>query len=316
MRSTEKSSPDRRHLILIVDDVPDNIQILAYALSDQYRVKVATRGSGALKIARSHDKPDLILLDVMMPGMDGYEVCRQLREDTSTSDIPVIFVTALNEAEDEERGLNLGAVDYITKPFHIPIVKARVRNHLKLKKLTDILTSLALFDSLTELANRRQFDTVLDEEWRRDERLDIPLSILMADIDFFKQYNDSYGHSAGDCCLKAIATALASSIGRPGDLAARYGGEEFVAILPNTGLEGAMHLAREFHRAVADLQIPHAGSSVSTHVTVSVGVACTDRFLELTPAQLIECADRVLYKAKNSGRNCVVGTACEPPEPT
>lgn len=318
MNLTESSSfsaDEQRDLILIVDDTPVNVLVLAEALSKDCRVKVATNGPEALAIASSEEKPDLILLDVMMPEMDGYEVCRHLREDSATSDIPVIFVTALGGVEDEERGLHLGAVDYITKPFQLPIVRARVRNHLKLKRYTDLLASLAMMDGLTNIANRRRFDEVLKRDWRRSCRTEKPLSLMMADLDYFKQYNDNYGHGAGDECLRAVANAFAIMVNRPDDLVARYGGEEFAAILPETDLEGAGHLAEEFRSTVEALAMPHAYSGISAFVTVSIGVASTGHFGDQDPEDLLACADRMLYRAKTEGRNRVVCGNCPAPEP-
>jgi diguanylate cyclase (GGDEF)-like protein len=295
-----------KQLILIVDDTPLNIRVLAEALSAEYRVKVASSGHAALDIIASQGLPDLILLDVMMPEMDGYEVCRQLKQNVDTKRIPVIFVTAKTDVVDEEMGLKLGAVDYITKPFHMAIVKARVRNQINLKLKTDLLESYVMLDGLTNISNRRRFDEVLDVEWKRAQRSDLPFSLIMADIDYFKLYNDHYGHAAGDLCLKKVAAALNHSISRPSDVAARYGGEEFSIILPDTDDDGAYNIAEYFRSYVEELQIPHIQSDVSEFVTVSVGLACciTPGAKE-SPSILIEKADQMLYLAKESGRNRV-----------
>ena len=186
---------------------------------------------------RSHWRrsPDLVLLDIKMPGMDGYEVCRRLKQHATTRDIPVIFVTALGEEEDETRGLDAGAIDYITKPVSPRILRARVRAHLSAKDAQDRLAELSRIDELTGIANRRRFDEMLALEWRRNLRQRMPLSLVMCDIDYFKAFNDSHGHVAGDRCLRCVAVAVAGAMRRPTDLPARYGGEEFAALLSATG---------------------------------------------------------------------------------
>ena len=302
--------PDDRPMILIVDDTPTNIQVLAEALCSDYRVKVATSGKAALAIANNPElRPDLILLDVMMPEMDGYEVCRLLKQNPVTQGIPVIFVTAKNDVANEEQGLRLGAVDYIVKPFRLAIVKARVQNHINLKIKTDLLETLALVDGLTGISNRRRFDEALDNEWKRAQRSGSALAMIMADIDNFKAYNDNYGHSAGDQCLKAVAKALANSLNRPSDMMARYGGEEFVAVMPDTDLEGAHLLAERWRTNVAELALPHQYSNAEGHVTISVGYASLKPTQFQSPMELLEMTDKMLYQAKEQGRNQVCGAS-------
>lgn len=296
---------DERHAILIVDDMTSNIQVLANALQEDYRIKVATSGERALQIAQSESPPDLILLDIMMPGLDGYQVCKQLKSDPKTSGIPIIFVTALTEVSDEEKGLNLGAVDYITKPFHLPIVKARVRNHMSLKLKTDLLEELSHVDGLTHIANRRHFNEVLDKEARRILRLSQPISLIMLDIDFFKPFNDNYGHGLGDECLTQVAKALRSVIKRPGDLLARYGGEEFAVILPETPEQGAYKVGEDLRAAVEAMRFSHQYSEVADHVTISVGVASNEHDQGECMQTLLQRADQALYQAKKAGRNQV-----------
>jgi diguanylate cyclase (GGDEF)-like protein len=296
---------NENNAVLIVDDMTSNIQVLANALQDDYRIKVATNGERALEICHSDSPPDLILLDIMMPDMDGYEVCRRLKSDTVTSSIPVIFVTALTEATDEEKGLNLGAVDYITKPFHLPIVKARVRNHLSLKLKTDLLEEMSHIDGLTHIANRRNFDEVMDKEARRVARIPQPISLIMLDIDYFKPFNDNYGHGLGDECLVQVAKAMRGVIKRPNDLLARYGGEEFAVILPETPLEGALKVAEDLREAVDSMNFPHAYSKVTDHVTISLGVASNEFDQEISVEDLLKQADKALYRAKEAGRNQV-----------
>jgi diguanylate cyclase (GGDEF)-like protein len=293
--------------ILIVDDVPTNIQVLAEALRRQYRVKVATNGRDAIAVAQARPQPDLILLDVMMPAMDGFEVCRRLKADPATRHIPVVFVTAKDDATDEERGLMLGAVDYIGKPFHLPVVRARVRNHLALKLKADRLESLANIDSLTDIANRRRFDEKLDAEWRRCQRSGLPLSLIMIDVDHFKAFNDHYGHGAGDICLVTIAATLSANLARPGDMVARYGGEEFAVILPETEPDGAVLIAERMREALAEQGMAQAPGDERSMVTLSAGVAGRVPDEQSDVAELVAAADRKLYEAKTLGRNRVCG---------
>jgi PleD family two-component response regulator len=217
--------------ILIVDDETTNIEILAELLASDYDVIFATSGEEALAIVESA-RPDLILLDVMMPDIDGYEVCARLKKSASSKDISVIFITGLGDLEAETRGLSLGAVDYVTKPINPAVVRMRVRNHIELKIARDELARLAATDGLTGLANRRRFDQVLATECSRLRRSKGRLSLIMIDIDHFKAFNDTYGHVAGDGCLRQVGGAIGSVIHRTPDLAARYGGEEFSCILP------------------------------------------------------------------------------------
>jgi diguanylate cyclase (GGDEF)-like protein len=291
--------------ILIVDDVPTNIQVLAEALRQQHRVKVATNGRDALAVARSEPHPDMVLLDVMMPEMDGFEVCRQLKSDPATRHIPVIFVTAKDDVEDEEHGLMLGAVDYIAKPFHLPVVRARVRNHLALKQKADLLESLANIDSLTNIPNRRRFDERLDAEWRRCQRSQLPLSLIMLDVDYFKAFNDHFGHGAGDICLVTVAATLVANLSRPGDTVARYGGEEFAVILPETDSAGAAQIAERMREALAAQRMPQAPGAGYGTVTLSAGIATIVPADDGGGVDLIAAADRKLYEAKTLGRNRV-----------
>lgn len=293
--------------ILVVDDSPMNIKILHEILHGEYRVLFATSGAEALTTVAAA-LPDLILLDIMMPEMDGYEVCRRLKDDPRTRRIPVIFVTALADQEDEAKGLALGAIDYISKPVNQAVVRARVKNHLELKKYQDFLQNLALLDGLTGIANRRNFDERLAAEWKRAKRNRLPLSLLLLDVDYFKLYNDHYGHAEGDECLRRIAAVLRQGTTRPADLAARYGGEEFVILLPETDRKGAAVTAEKVMATVTELAIPHAYSKVASHVTVSIGATSLTPNEERTPEQLVKAADQALYQAKEQGRNRVVMT--------
>ncbi|MCX7815988.1 MAG: PleD family two-component system response regulator [Syntrophales bacterium] len=293
-----------RPKILIVDDNPSSIMVLGEELKKDYNVYIATNGETAIKKAIS-TSPDLILLDIVMPGMDGYAVCKQLKENDITRNIPIIFVTAKDTDEDEEKGLNIGAVDYITKPFSIPIVKARVKTHIELKKKTDILENLSLRNGLTGIFNRRQFENVLSNEWKRAIRKGSTLSLIFIDIDHFKAFNDNYGHIAGDDCLKAVAGTLTATLRRSTDFVARYGGEEFAVILPETDIDNAIAVAEMLRKAILGLKIEHKFSKVEPYLTVSVGIGTTSPTRDSEYKIIIEAADNALYEAKNSGRNRV-----------
>jgi diguanylate cyclase (GGDEF)-like protein len=294
----------RRQTVLIVDDMPVNIEIINEILRDNYDILFATNGEDALTIA-AEQVPDLILLDVVMPGMNGYDICTKLKSDKSTRDIPVIFVTSMGQEEDESRGLSLGAIDYITKPIRPSIVKARVNNHMELKQYRDSLKTLSTQDGLTGIPNRRRFDDTLESEWRRARRNQTTISLLMMDIDYFKAYNDNYGHLAGDDCLRHIAGGLTTIVKRPADLVARYGGEEFVLLFPDTSLAGAVIMANHVLEKIELMDITHDFSEVSNRVTLSIGIASMIPADEQMPSDLIKRADAFLYKAKQNGRNQV-----------
>jgi diguanylate cyclase (GGDEF)-like protein len=290
--------------VLLVDDIKANINILMKTLKGEYDIDYMTDGESALKYVES-SPPDLILLDILMPGMDGYEVSKRLSDSERTKNIPIIFITSKNGEEDESKGLELGAVDYIAKPFSRAIVRARVKNHLILKKQRDFLENLSNLDGLTGIPNRRSFDQAFDNEWRRTARSHTPISLIMMDIDFFKKYNDTYGHVAGDDCLKQVAQALASSIKRPQDFIARYGGEEFVALLPETDSAGALAVANIIQDNIGSLDIQHSSSTVNGRITISQGAATIIPTLGITSSLVLEAADKALYKAKEKGRNRV-----------
>lgn len=288
--------------VLVVDDSVLNANVLADSLKDNYEVAIATSGKQALDILQSRHI-DLILLDVVMPEMDGYELCQIIKSDTQNCNIPIIFVTARHDEEDEKKGLELGAIDYIIKPIKPSITKIRVKNHLELKKYRDLLENMSYLDGLTGLANRRYFNEMYDKEWRRALRHGEWLSVIMIDIDYFKKYNDFYGHLLGDDCLRLIGSALGNAMQRASDIVVRYGGEEFLAILPSTTPEGAMMLAEKVRTNIELLHIQHEHSRVSKYVTVSVGVASVIPNNVMIPNSLIGKADIELYRAKQQGRN-------------
>ncbi|MBX7222364.1 MAG: PleD family two-component system response regulator [Blastocatellia bacterium] len=309
--------------ILIVDDNPINLDLLSSMLREHsYRVRAAINGRRALMAVRS-SLPDLVMLDITMPEMDGYEVCRQLKSDELTRDIPVIFISALDEVLDKVKAFEVGGADYVTKPFQFGEVLVRIENQLKISRLqremerknqelqqsymqleraNRMLRSLSYLDALTGIANRRHFDETLDQEWRRACRTGAPVTLVMIDIDHFKAYNDNYGHQGGDECLRQVATTLSNTLKRAGDLAARYGGEEFAIILPGTDAEGAAQLAEEFRGKVEALQLEHAKSALR-YVTISIGVATALPQESLSTDDLIAAADKALYASKHGGRN-------------
>lgn len=291
--------------ILIVDDQPLNLQLLSRVLSEEFDLRVARSGQKALEIAFGEDIPDLILLDINMPDIDGYEVCKLLKGDVRTQSIAIIFITARTSVEDEEKGFLLGAADYITKPFSPVVVRARVRNHINLKIRTDILESVAHTDSLTAVSNRRSYDEYLPDMWNHCMRSGCSLSVLMMDIDHFKAYNDTYGHGSGDECLRQVAQTIDRSVKRSLEFFGRYGGEEFVAVLPDVDCESAMILAEQLRAEVQSLAIEHSASSVAPVVTISIGCASIIPTAAYLPASLTEAADSALYVAKKEGRNTV-----------
>jgi len=292
--------------LLVVDDQPINIQVMYQAFGGEYQVFMATSGEQALTIC-TNNPPDLILLDIVMPGMDGFEVCTRLKSDEATRHIPVIFVTAHTDAAQETHGLSLGAVDFIAKPVNPTVVRARVKTQLTLKFQSDLLRHLVFLDGLSGVFNRRHFDQQIATEWSRAARNDLPLSLILLDVDFFKLFNDRYGHQAGDDALRLIGVTLKSCLRRPADLVARYGGEEFACVLPETSYDDALALAQELERKVRERCIPHENSSAAAVVTISVGIATRTAGAAGDVHRLIGLADNMLYQAKHSGRGRVCG---------
>lgn len=296
--------------LLVVDDQAVNIQVMHQVFGADCQVFMATSGVQALAICASNP-PDLILLDVVMPGMDGFEVCAQLKASEATRNIPVIFVTAHTDAAQETHGLSLGAVDFIAKPINPAVVRARVKTHLTLKFQSDLLRRLVFLDGLTGVFNRRYFDQQLALEWARASRSGAPLSMVLLDVDHFKRYNDHYGHQAGDECLRLVAQTLKSGLRRPADLVARYGGEEFACILPDTPFQDALTLAQDLEHTLRARKIPHASSDVAPVVTASLGLATRESSSLGDASALLGLADQQLYNAKQSGRARVCGAVLD-----
>jgi diguanylate cyclase (GGDEF)-like protein len=326
-----KRSLSHRAKILIVDDRPDDIILLSAILTSQgYEVMMSDRGKLAIEVVKTN-LPDIILLDINMPEMDGFEVCRILKSDRSTRDIPIIFISALDEVNHKTRAFNFGGNDYITKPFQVEEVLVRVKNQLKIYRLqTELkaknirleehnrelqaaenqllilnqkLNKLATLDSLTQIANRRCFDEFLIREWRRGIREKFTLSLIFCDVDYFKLYNDRFGHQAGDICLKEIAQAISKTAKRPADLVARYGGEEFAIILPQTPANNALLLAEKIRLEVKKLNLINPESSISNVVSLSLGVTAVVPSSQYKTKQLLVTADKALYQAKKQGRD-------------
>jgi diguanylate cyclase (GGDEF)-like protein len=287
-----------------VDDESLNVDLLADAFRDDYELLRASEGVSALEIA-TRKVPDMILLDVLMPGIDGYEVCRRLKREHRTSGIAVIFITGLAGVADQTKGLELGAVDYVSKPINSTVVRARVGNQLRLKRAQDEMTRLAATDALTGLANRRRFDEMLAYEYARHVRSGTEFSLILMDIDYFKSFNDNYGHVRGDECLRMVAQVITGVMSRATDLAARFGGEEFVFLLPETDLNGAFVFAEKIRKSISDLALPHRFSSIADHLTVSLGVISVWQLTGRSISNIVAQADAQLYAAKAGGRNRV-----------
>lgn len=306
---------------LVIDDTLTSMAVICAQLRKIGIEPIsASDGAAGIEAFKTH-RPDLVLLDVIMPGLDGYETAKRIRQLERDGEwTPILFLTSRTSDEDLERGIAVGGDDYLVKPVSEIVLTAKVRAMQRIAQMRYSLVvltrrldeanreliRLSSVDGLTGIANRRQFDEFLTREWSRGIRSGTPLSMLMCDVDFFKQYNDHYGHPAGDECLKTVAKTLQAGVHRPADLTARYGGEEFAVVLPDTDLPGAEQVAEEMRRTLEGLAMPHAGSLLGL-VTISIGVACTVPRRESGSAeQLIADADAALYRAKQAGRNRVL----------
>lgn len=293
----------KKPTILVVDDMTTTLLLIHDLLKDTYEVKIAKSGTKALEILESPNDIDLILLDIEMPDINGYDVCKRIKNNETIKNIPIIFITGRTSQEDEEYGLNLGAIDYITKPFNKAIVKLRIKNYLNLKIKNDMLEKLSMYDGLTNIRNRRFFDETFEKTFSEIKRDKKSLAVLMIDIDFFKPYNDNYGHGQGDETLRKVAKALEKTIKRASDFVARYGGEEFVILLKDINKDGVEAVANNLLNAVRELKITHEFSKIENYVTISIGASFYNSSSDITKLELLLKADETLYSVKNSGRN-------------
>ena len=312
--------------VLLVDDQPMIAEVVRRALAaEEIDFHYCQNPGEAIPMATDLE-PTIILQDLVMPEIDGLTMVKFYRTNPATAQVPIIMLSTKEEPEIKSKAFKLGANDYLVKlPDKIELI-ARIRYHSqayinqkqrdeafkalkmsqqRLAQANKILQRLSSMDGLTGISNRRRFDQLLKKEWQRAIRHSSSISVIMLDIDFFKLYNDTYGHQKGDDCLKQVADILDNSIHRETDMVARYGGEEFVAILPETGVKGALEVARSMRANVEAQQIPHEQSKIADHLTVSVGVATTVPERNAIPESLIAAADQALYKAKDNGRNQV-----------
>jgi len=298
MREEEKNS------ILIVDDEKSNLKFLSSILKTDYTIYTAKGGEDAIKKAEDL-LPDLILLDILMPEMSGHEVAAALKNSKKTKEIPIIFISALGSSEDEEKGLTLEAVDYISKPFAPEVVKLRVRNQIQTINQLRASKYLSMTDPLTNMPNRRSFDNRFNMEWSHAMRVKAPISIFMLDVDKFKAFNDTYGHEHGDMVLQTVSSVITQTLKRPTDFAARWGGEEFIVLLRDMGINGALDLAEKIRSNIESTRIPCPDGS-TTNVTISIGIAVQETMpCGCSNSEFLSRADKALYTAKETGRNRV-----------
>ncbi|NRB38432.1 MAG: diguanylate cyclase [Pseudomonadales bacterium] len=302
---------ETQQTVMLVDDEIANLEQLNNWLEKDYRIIGVMRGETTLEEAADY-QPDLILLDTQMPHSDGYEICRQLKNDARCKHIPVILMGHMENKKTPVKsslGLDLGAVDYLNKPFNRAIVKARVRNHLSLQRKNRLLETAMKMDSTTLMPNHDAFEETLETEWARCMRSEALISTIIIDIDMFRHYNDHYGHSAGNDCLSKIGNTLATCSKRPGDFVAHYNDKVFAAILTDTDHDGALQLAEVYKQSIENLHIPHAYSGTTDHVTVSIGVGTVSptTTMDTSAKMLMDASYDFLHQAENNGYNRIIG---------
>ena len=291
--------------ICLVDDNMTSLTLARDMLKSDYKVYPAPSAAKFFEIIENIT-PDLILMDVDMPQMNGYEAVEKIKEDERFIDIPVIFLTAKTDEESELKGFELGAVDYITKPFHPSIIKARISTHLTIVEQRKVIEQIGLTDQLTKIANRRHFDNIMEKEWKRAIRDKTILGFIMIDADKFKNFNDTYGHQQGDVTLQTLAHVISTSVRRGADFAARWGGEEFAVLLPDTGPDGILMVAENIRKNVEKAMIPRIDdTSQSLSITVSIGGSYVKPSDTASVEDFVKRADDALYEAKEAGRNRV-----------
>jgi diguanylate cyclase (GGDEF)-like protein len=301
--------------VLIVEDSVFNQQsLIDILLSEEanepgemygsFSTDIASTGYEALRMAETF-KPDLILLDIIMPGLNGFEVLKRLKNTPATEPIPVIIITGLADEEDEETGLQLGAVDYIVKPFNKTIVLSRIKIHRRIVEQMRTIEQYSLHDPLTGIMNRRSFDFRVNSIWQIANRQQEPVSLMMVDIDDFKNFNDKYGHTHGDLALKTVAYAVAKSLKRDTDMVFRWGGEEFIVLMPSTPIDGALYIGERVLKNIRNTAIPSLEGVKPAKVTASIGIASALPTADKTILDLVRQADRAMYSAKKAGKNKV-----------
>ena len=297
----ENTDNKKKNSLLIVDDDSIQLCVLSNILESEYTVYTAKNGEEAVEKAKEY-LPDLILLDVIMPGMDGYQTVLELRKDEKTKNIPILFITSLDDEQNEIKGLSFHAIDYIHKPYNIEIVKLRIQNNIERINKLQFAEKTSFIDNLTNLPNRRSFESKISREWKQAIREQKFLSILLMDLDNFKSVNDTYGHQQGDVVLKNVSEIFTRVLKRGSDFVSRWGGEEFIALLYNTHLGDAVKIAETIRREVAKANIPY-GDDQFVKITVSIGVNSECPEKNSSVEDFIKKADMALYSAKQNGRN-------------
>ena len=290
--------------ILIVEDGKIGRKILVDTLQDTYHIKAVSTGREAMQMVRRF-RPHLILLDIILPDVNGFDILKELKDNLSTQNIPIIVITGLDTDADEEKALRLGAVDYVRKPFNKVLVSARVNTHIRIVKQLLTIEKLSFYDALTSLANRRKFDYHMEYEWQRALRKKTIIGLLLLDLDNFKSYNATYGHRQGDTMLKAVAEVLKRTLNRATDIPCRWGGEEFAVLIPETSQKEVLLIAEKIRSRIENLEVIRSGSGEITRITSSISAVCAVpyEFEQLEP--FLENADCLLYQAKKEGRNRV-----------